>query len=86
MQEPAGQVDLIPELQGADGADLVLPLTGEHLRVDARDVEAGLHACLQVSLGQGAAKGRLGSDTAVEGALNVVADIGGFGLEALNTG
>ena len=31
VQEPAGQVDLIPELQGADGPDLVLPLTGEHL-------------------------------------------------------
>jgi len=44
VQEPAGQVNLVSELQGADGPDLVLPLAGQHLGVDARDVEAGLHA------------------------------------------
>lgn len=69
VQQPAGQVDLITQLQGANGANLVLPLTRHHLGVDTGDVQASLHAGLQVGLSQGTAEGRLRANTAVEGTL-----------------
>lgn len=48
VQQPAGNHDLVTQLQGAHGADLELPLPRHHLGVDARDDQAGLQGCVGV--------------------------------------
>merc|ERR1719331_289226 len=69
VQQPAGDHHLVAHLQGAHGADLVLPLPRHDLRVDPRDPEPGLDAGVEVGLREGTAVGRLGAHAAVVVAL-----------------
>ena len=69
VQQPTGNHHLIPSLQGTGGTNLELPLPGHHLSIDARNNETSLDASIHVGFRQVAAVHRLGTDTAVEGAL-----------------
>ena len=69
VEQPAGDHDHVAEVGGADGADLVLPLSGHDLGVDAGDGEAGLDAGVEVGLSEAAAVDGLGAHSTVEGAL-----------------
>ena len=44
VEQPAGQPELVGDLERAERADLELPLAGHDLGVDARDREAGIDA------------------------------------------
>ena len=56
---------LVTGLNADGGADLVLPLTGQHLAVDTGDLDVGVQAGTVVRLGDVAAVGVLGTDGAV---------------------
>jgi hypothetical protein len=59
---------LVAGLNADGGADLVLPLAGEDLTVDTRDLDVGVQAGTVVRLGDVAAVGVLRPDGAVVGA------------------
>lgn len=69
VEQPAGDPQVVGDLQRGDRADLELPLAGHDLGVDAGDRETGLEAVLQVGLDDLAAEDLVGADTAVVAAL-----------------
>lgn len=69
LQDVAGHPHLVARGDALRGADLVLPLAGQHLAVDARDLDAGVQAGAVVGLGDVAAEGVLRAHRAVVGAL-----------------
>ena len=69
VEQPAGHPQLVGDLRRADGADLELPLAGHDLGVDARDVEAGGEAGVEVGLDDVTAEHLVGADAAVVAAL-----------------
>ena len=69
VQQPAGDPQLVGDLERAERADLELPLADHHLGVDAADRQAGGEAVVEVLLDDLAAEDLVGADAAVVAAL-----------------
>ena len=69
VQQPAGDVQVVADLERRRRADLELPLAGHDLGVGAADHEAGVDARLGVLLDDVAAEDLVGADAAVVAAL-----------------
>ena len=69
VEQPAGDPQLVGDVERAERADLELPLAGHDLGVDAGDAEAGVEARLEVRLDDVTAEDLVGADAAVVEAL-----------------
>ena len=69
VQQPAGDVQLVADVERAERADLELPLAGHHLGVGAADAEPGVDAGLRVHLDDVPPHDAAGADAAVVRAL-----------------
>lgn len=69
VEEEAREPEVVTHLDTLARADLVLPLSGHHLGVGARDLDAGIQAALVVSFDDVTHDNLASTDTAVVGAL-----------------
>ena len=69
VEDEAGHPEVVANVNAAAGADLELPLGGEHLSVGAADLDASVEAGLVVGLNNVAAKDTVSAHTAVVGTL-----------------
>ena len=72
-----GDPDLITRVNARGGADLILPLAGHNLTVDARDVETSINTGLQMGVSDLATIRAIGTGGTIIGSLGAGETVGG---------